>query len=162
MSNMGLEVALNSEGISLVRTRVGDRYVCDEMRKTGIIIGGEKSGHLIFSEYSTTGDGLVTALQVLSIILSAGKPLSELASLMEEFPQTLVNVPVKDKHGWENVAEVSEAIKDGERRLTGRGRVFVRASGTENLIRVMTEGPNLTELEEITSSICDVVKRTLG
>jgi phosphoglucosamine mutase len=127
MSNMGLEVALRSEGISLVRTRVGDRYVCDEMRRTGIIIGGEKSGHLIFSEYSTTGDGLVTALQVLSIMLATGKPLSELGAMVEEFPQTLVNVPVKDKHGWENVPEISEAINEGERRLTGRGRVLVRA-----------------------------------
>jgi phosphoglucosamine mutase len=162
MSNMGLEVALRREGISLVRTRVGDRYVSDEMRRTGIIVGGEKSGHLIFSRHSTTGDGLVTALQVLNVMLLTGKPLSELGAMVEEFPQTLVNVPVKDKNGWENVPEVGNVIKESEQRLAGRGRVLVRASGTENLIRVMTEGPDLAELQEITGAICDVVKSKLG
>ncbi|HAH88242.1 MAG TPA: phosphoglucosamine mutase, partial [Armatimonadetes bacterium] len=122
----------------------------------------EKSGHLIFSRHSTTGDGLVTALQVLNVMLLTGKPLSELGAMVEEFPQTLVNVPVKDKNGWENVPEVGHVIKESEQRLAGRGRVLVRASGTENLIRVMTEGPDLAELQEITGAICDVVKSKLG
>lgn len=162
MSNMGLEVALKREDITLLRTQVGDRYVCDKMRKTGIIIGGEKSGHLIFSEHSTTGDGMVTALQVLDVMLETGKPLSELADQMEEYPQILINVPVRKKSGWEKVSAISDAVGVGEARLAGRGRVFVRASGTEKLIRVMAEGPDQSELEEITDEICAVVKKSLG
>ncbi len=162
MSNMGLEVALQRKGISLRRTQVGDRYVCDEMRKTGIVIGGEKSGHLIFAGHATTGDGMITALQVLNVMIETGKPLSELADQIEEYPQLLINVPVKDKHGWEELAEITSAVEAGEASLSGRGRVFVRASGTENLIRVMAEGPDLKELESITSGICEIVKSSLG
>ena len=162
MSNIGLEIALKREGIKLLRTNVGDRYVSDEMRQTGIILGGEKSGHVIFSEYSTTGDGMVTALQTLNVMLETGKPLSELAGQMKEFPQILINIPVQKRDGWENVIEISEAVKAGEGKLTGRGRVFVRASGTEKLIRVMAEGPDLEELEAICSEICEIVKKTLG
>ena len=162
MSNIGLEIALARENIRLVRTQVGDRYVSDEMRKTGAILGGEKSGHVIFSEHSTTGDGMVTALQVLGIMLETGKSLSDLASQMEEFPQLLVSVRVKDKSGWEKVPEIKSAIADAEKRLAGRGRVLVRASGTERLIRVMAEGPDQAELEEIVGEICTVIKRKLG
>lgn len=162
MSNMGLEVALSKENITLIRTQVGDRYVVDEMRRSGLAIGGEKSGHLIFSEHSTTGDGMVTALQVLNIMFESDCTLSELADQMEEYPQILINVPVKTKEGWENVKEISDAVHEGERRLHGRGRVFVRASGTEKLIRVMAEGPDQEELEEITGNICEIVKSTLG
>jgi len=162
MSNIGLEIALSREGIRLLRTQVGDRYVSDEMRKTDIVLGGEKSGHVIFAEHATTGDGMVTALQVLGIMLETGKPLSELAAVMEEFPQILVNVPVGDKHGWERVPEITSAIQAAEKRLAGRGRVFVRASGTEKLIRVMAEGPDLAELEHITGEICSAVKKALG
>lgn len=162
MSNIGLELALAKENISLIRAQVGDRYVSDEMRRTGIIIGGEKSGHLIFSNHSTTGDGLVTALQILGVMLNTGRPLSELAGQMQEFPQLLVNVRVHRKDGWEEVPEIASIIKTGEQRLLGRGRILVRASGTEKLIRVMAEGPEQNELEEITGEICAVVKRTIG
>ncbi|HUV03885.1 MAG TPA: phosphoglucosamine mutase [Armatimonadota bacterium] len=161
MSNIGLELALARDDIALLRTQVGDRYVSDEMRRTGAAIGGEKSGHIIFAEHATTGDGMVTALQILDIMLETGKPLSELAAQMEEFPQLLINVPVKKKDGWDAVPEIVSAVKAGEERLSGRGRVFVRASGTERLIRVMAEGPDLAELEEITGDICSAVKRAL-
>ena len=162
MSNIGLEITLARNDISLVRTQVGDRYVSDEMRRTGITLGGEKSGHVIFAEHATTGDGVVTALQVLTIMCETGKPLSELADQMEEFPQLLINVPVRDKDGWDRVPEIISAIKAGEERLAGRGRVFVRASGTEKLIRVMAEGPDMSELEEITQEICAAVEGALG
>lgn len=162
MSNIGLEIALRQEGVSLVRSHVGDRHVSDQMRKTGITVGGEKSGHVIFSKYSTTGDGLVTALQVLGIMMETGKPLSELAAQMQEFPQLLINVPVTDKNAWKQVPGITSAIKSGEERLSGRGRVFVRASGTEKLVRVMAEGPDLAELEEITATICGEIRSALG
>lgn len=161
MSNMGLEVALKNNGISLVRTKVGDRYVVEEMRRSGIAIGGEKSGHIIFSDVSTTGDGLVTGLQVLNIMIETGKPLSELADRMTEYPQILKNVVVARKEGWESLPELSSAVKEGEDLLEGRGRVFVRASGTEKLIRVMAEGPDQEELEKITEDICCVVRKLL-
>lgn len=113
MSNLGLEVALKEKGINILRTQVGDRYVSDEMRKSGIVVGGEKSGHLIFSEFSTTGDGLITALQVLTTMIETGKPLSELADQMQEFPQLLINIPVKSKDNWEQIIEISESIAKG-------------------------------------------------
>ena len=105
---------------------------------------------------------MITGLQVLNIMLESGKPLSELADQMQEFPQLLINIHVKKKDGWERIPEIAEAVKVGETRLTNRGRVFVRASGTEKLIRVMAEGPDLAELEEITGDICGVVKKMLG
>lgn len=162
MSNIGLEAALRDKGISLVRTKVGDRYVSDEMRKSGVVIGGEKSGHLIFSDFSTTGDGLITALQVMKTMLESGKPLSELADQMKEYPQLLINIPVKNKNNWETIPSISDIIKKGEESLAGKGRVFVRASGTERLIRVMAEGPDINELEQITSMISNVIKNELS
>lgn len=162
MSNMGLEVALRAEGISLIRTQVGDRYVAEAMRATGAILGGEKSGHVIFGEHSTTGDGMVTGLQVLSVMLETGKTLSELADQMVEYPQLLVNIPVRDKSGWEDDPEIMSAIRSGEERLNGRGRVLVRASGTERLIRVMAEGPDYEELEQIATEIGNAIRRALG
>ncbi|MHB1458910.1 MAG: phosphoglucosamine mutase [Armatimonadota bacterium] len=162
MSNIGLEAALRDKKILLIRTKVGDRYVSDEMRKSDISIGGEKSGHLIFSDYSATGDGLITALQVLKTMLESAKPLSELADQMKEYPQLLINIPVKTMSNWEKNPAISEIIKQGEISLAGKGRVFVRASGTERLIRVMAEGPDLNELEKITSMISNVVRTELG
>jgi phosphoglucosamine mutase len=161
MSNIGLDIALEREGIALVRTQVGDRYVSEEMRRTGSILGGEKSGHVIFAEHSTTGDGMVTALKILEVMLDTGMPLSELAAQMQEFPQLLVNVPVTDRNGWDGMPEIRAAIRAGEERLHGRGRVFVRASGTERVIRIMAEGPDYRELEAITGEIADVIRRAL-
>ena len=162
MSNIGLEIALARENVTLIRTPVGDRYVSEEMRRVGAIIGGEKSGHLIFSRHSTTGDGMITAIQVLEIMLSSGSPLSELAAEMQEFPQLLVNVRVKERDGWDRDSEIRTAIVEAEHRLKGRGRVLVRPSGTEKLIRVMAEGPDQDELEEITGAIAKIVKSRLG
>lgn len=162
MSNVGLELALKKEGIKLVRTAVGDRYVSDEMRRSGAVVGGEKSGHIILSRYTTTGDGMITALQILSVMLHTGKKLSELASEMQEFPQLLVNVQVAERDGWDNKPEILSAIKDAEEKLAGRGRVVVRPSGTEKLIRVMAEGPDQQELEILVGQIADAVKRTMG
>lgn len=162
MSNIGLEAALRDKGISLIRTKVGDRYVSDEMRKSGFVIGGEKSGHLIFSDYSATGDGLITALQILKTMLESSKPLSELADQMKEYPQLLINIPVRSMTNWESIPAISEIIRQGEESLSGKGRVFVRASGTERLIRVMAEGPDLDELEKITSMISNVVRHELA
>jgi phosphoglucosamine mutase len=162
MSNMGLEVALARENVSLLRTPVGDRYVSDEMRRTGAIVGGEKSGHIILSRHTTTGDGMITALQVMSIMAETGKRLSELSAEMQEFPQILINVPVKERNGWDSDPEICASIADAERKLGGRGRVFVRPSGTERLIRVMAEGPDQEELVQLTGQIVEVVKRKLG
>jgi phosphoglucosamine mutase len=161
MSNIGLEIALKKRGISLVRTPVGDRYVSEEMRRSGAIIGGEKSGHIIFSRHTTTGDGIITALQVLQVMRQTGKKLSELASVMEEFPQILLNVRVKERNGWDSIPELQAAIAEAEHQLIGRGRILVRASGTEKLIRVMAEGPDLGELERLTEQVAAVVKSKL-
>ena len=162
MSNMGLEIGLSRSNVKLVRTAVGDRYVSDEMRRSGAIVGGEKSGHIILSRHTTTGDGMVTALQVLSIMNSTGKRLSELASAMQELPQLLVNVRVQRRDGWDLEKPIMQSIRDVEAKLTGRGRVVVRPSGTEKLIRVMAEGPDQNELETLVGSICDAVRQTLG
>jgi len=162
MSNIGLELALAKENVKLIRTPVGDRYVSDEMRRIGAIIGGEKSGHVILSRHATTGDGMITALVILSIMAEAGKKLSELACEMEEFPQALVNVPVRERDGWDRIPEVRAAISAAEEKLAGRGRVLVRPSGTEKLIRVMAEGPDQDELERLAGNIVDAVKNTLG
>ena len=162
MSNIGLEIALANEGIKLIRTPVGDRYVSDEMRRTGAIVGGEKSGHIILARHTTTGDGMVTALNILTIMMQTGKHLSELASCMVEFPQLLLNVPVRERDGWDLVPEITSAIKNAEEVLKGRGRVVVRPSGTEKLIRVMAEGPDMDELNKLVGNIVEVVKNKLG
>jgi len=161
MSNIGLEIALNNAGVDLIRTPVGDRCVSEEMRRSGAAIGGEKSGHIIFSEHATTGDGIITALQVLQIMRETGRRLSDLASVMEEFPQILLNVRVKERTGWDRIPELQAAIADVERRLLGRGRILVRASGTEKLIRVMAEGPDQKELESLTEQVASVVRAKL-
>ena len=162
MSNIGLEIALASQNVKLIRTPVGDRYVSDEMRRTGAIIGGEKSGHVILSRYATTGDGMITALRILSIMVETGRTLAELASEMEEFPQILLNVRVRERDGWDRVPEITSAISSAEAKLAGRGRVFVRPSGTEKLIRVMAEGPDREELEMLTSEIAEAIRGKLA
>lgn len=162
MSNIGLEIALAKENVKLVRTPVGDRYVSDEMRQLGAIVGGEKSGHIILSRFTTTGDGMITALQIISIMLETGKKLSELASEMEEFPQLLVNVRVKDRAGWDRKPEIASAISEAERILAGSGRVLVRPSGTEKLIRVMAEGPNMAQLEKLVGNIAESIRVLMG
>jgi phosphoglucosamine mutase len=162
MSNLGLHLALKKMGIEVLETKVGDRYVLEKMLETGTVLGGEQSGHIIFSENNTTGDGIATALQLLNVMVKTGKPLSELASQMEKLPQLLVNVRVPSKDGWETNSAIRSAIEQGKKSLEGRGRILVRASGTEPLIRVMAEGPEEKELKEVVQGIVDVVHKELS
>lgn len=157
MANIGFRQAIQNLGGKFEVTKVGDRYVLENMLKNGYTLGGEQSGHIIFTEHSTTGDGLITALQVLSAIKRTGKKASELNKLMTTYPQVLLNVHVKDKSAWESKT-VKEAIKTAEAELGDNGRVLVRASGTEPLVRVMAEGPNQEQLETICRRIVSVIE----
>lgn len=142
MSNMGMELTLKEQGIHLVRTDVGDRYVLEEMLKSGYNVGGEQSGHVIFLDYSTTGDGILSGVRLMSVLKREGKPLSKLASQVKIFPQVLVNAVVDDakKHDYEQDKEIAQAIAGLEKQFAGEGRVMIRTSGTEPLVRVMIEG----------------------
>jgi phosphoglucosamine mutase len=162
MSNMGLYEALDRKGIRYEKTAVGDKYVYENMMANGHSIGGEQSGHIIFSKHATTGDGLITALQLITAVHTSGKKLSELASVMTRYPQLLVNVRVKSKGGWEDNSVIADAIKEGNTELGDDGRILVRPSGTEQLIRVMAEGPNQADLDRIVHSIADVIKKQQG
>ncbi|PYE51104.1 phosphoglucosamine mutase [Deinococcus yavapaiensis] len=157
MANMALEVKLAELGVRLERTAVGDRYVHERLKERGLTLGGEQSGHVLFLDLSPTGDGVLTALQVLRASLEAGVSLDELYAELVMFPQTLVNVRVADKHGVSQDPEVALAVRAAEDRLAGRGRVNLRASGTESLVRVMVEGPDEAEIREIASSIAGVI-----
>ena len=143
-------------------TQVGDRYVLENMREHGYRLGGEQSGHIIFSDFSTTGDGLITALQVLAALKRTGRKASELSALMKSYPQLLVNVVVASKEGWEENEAIAAAIRAGEEELGGDGRILVRPSGTEPLIRVMAEGPDQAQLEAICHRIANVIKEEQG
>lgn len=161
MSNLGLTVAFQEREIDSVFAQVGDRFVLEEMLARGAVIGGEDSGHLIFLEHHTTGDGLITALQVLAAMKKQDRPLSELASVMNVFPQLLINIDVKRKPEIETVPEIMAAIKKAEEALGDKGRVLVRYSGTQNMCRVMVEGPTKKETETHCRAIADVVKKIL-
>ena len=162
MSNLGFGKALAKEGMTTVSTQVGDRYVLEEMLKHGYSIGGEQSGHIIFSEFNTTGDGLITAVQTLRVLKLSGVPLSQLGNLMTTYPQILKNVKVYSKNGWEENELIQDAIRAGEEELGNDGRILVRASGTEPLIRVMGEGKDPAQLEQIIDDIASVVEHELG
>jgi phosphoglucosamine mutase len=162
MSNIGLGIALKSLGIEQISTKVGDRYVLEEMRARGASIGGEESGHLIYLDHHTTGDGILSALQVMAAVLKTGKTLSELASVMKVYPQKLINIDVKFKPEISEVPEIVEIIKAVEQELGDTGRVLVRYSGTQNMCRVMVEGPSDTETEKYCSQIADVIRKTIG
>ena len=140
MSNYGLEIALREHNITLKRTSVGDRYVVEEMMKSGAVIGGEQSGHVVFLEYNTTGDGLITGVKLLSTLKRRGGKFSALAAMMQRLPQVQLNVNVRSTKHWEHNTAVQEAIRQADRQIQGKGRIVVRASGTEPLIRVMVEG----------------------
>lgn len=161
MSNLGLDLAFKKEGISTIKTKVGDRYVLEEMIKDGYVLGGEQSGHIIFLDYNTTGDGLVTGLQLASIVKKSGKTLSELASMMTKLPQVLANAKVpnnmKDIH--EKDREIVEEIKKIEEKLDGCGRVLIRPSGTEPLVRVMLEGKNQEQLDQMAHSLAELIEK---
>jgi phosphoglucosamine mutase len=158
MSNLGLEVALREMGIALRRTPVGDRYVVEEMVRGGFNLGGEQSGHVLFLDHNTTGDGLITALAILAIVAETGRPLSELAQVMTRYPQVLVNVPIAQRRDVSGERRVVSAIADVERTLGERGRVLVRASGTEPLIRVMVEGEREADVKRHAESIAAAIR----
>ncbi|OIP26420.1 phosphoglucosamine mutase [bacterium CG2_30_54_10] len=160
MSNMGLDLAMKSHDIKVFKTRVGDRFVLEEMLKTQTVIGGEQSGHIILSDYSTTGDGLLTACFLLKIMRGSGSTLKELSEVMAKFPQVLVNIRVKNKN-FETVPQIVDEIRSTERRLSGRGRLLVRPSGTENLVRVMAEGPDEREIKHLVEGIAKVISAHL-
>lgn len=162
MSNIGLSVALKNMQVDSVMTKVGDRYVLEEMQAKGSAVGGEESGHIIFLQHHTTGDGILTALQVLSAMKKEGKPLSELAKIMNVFPQSLINVDTKSRPEISTVPEIVSVIKAIEQKLGDRGRVLVRYSGTQNMCRVMVEGPTQDETLKYCKQIADVVREKLG
>jgi phosphoglucosamine mutase len=162
MSNLGLELALKNAGGKLVRVSVGDRAVMEKMIEGGYNLGGEQSGHVIFLDHNTTGDGLVTALQVLSIMKQTGSPLSKLAACMKTYPQTLVNVKVKKRQDLAAVPEIAQRITEVERTLEGRGRVLVRYSGTEPKVRVMLEGENEAEIKQYAADLARLIEQKLG
>lgn len=162
MSNLGLEVALRRHGIGLVRTPVGDKYVLDEMVKRDAPLGGEQSGHVIFRDYATTGDGLLTALRVLEVMRATGQDLDQLTEAFESYPQLLVNVRVKERRPLAELEAVSAASKRAQAEFGDRGRVLVRFSGTEPLARVMVEGPAIDRVTHHAQAIADAIGQELG
>ncbi|OYD06833.1 phosphoglucosamine mutase [Paludifilum halophilum] len=162
MSNIGFFKALEKLDIQAKKTRVGDRYVMEAMREEGYNLGGEQSGHIIFLDHNTTGDGMLTALQLLRVVKEKGITLSELARTMRKYPQILLNVQVSEKEGWERNPAIKREIEAVEKELGSEGRVLVRPSGTEPLIRVMAEGPDATELERHVHRIADVIRDELA
>ncbi|MCC2641231.1 MAG: glmM [Nitrospira sp.] len=162
MSNFGLELAMNKAGIQLMRTPVGDRYLMERMLADGYNFGGEQSGHFIFLDHNTTGDGLISALQILSLMKRSGKPLSELAKAMTAVPQILLNIRVKHKPDLNQIPDIQQAIMTAEATLNGSGRVLVRYSGTEALLRIMVEGERDSTIREVADHLADVVRARIG
>lgn len=162
MSNLGLKLALSAEGVRVVQTAVGDRYVLEAMRAGGYVLGGEQSGHVVMSQHSTTGDGLLTALHLLAEVRRSGNSLAELASVVRRLPQVLVNVAGVDRARAGSDPEVAAAVRAAEVELDGTGRVLLRASGTEPLVRVMVEAPDQASAQHHADAIADVVARRLS
>ena len=162
MSNLGLEQALEREGIRLVRAPVGDRYVSEHMALTGAVLGGEQSGHILFPHLSTTGDGLLTGLQILRFCRESGRSMASWADEMQTLPQRLVNVRVREREGWESVPSVAQSLARAEAQLAGRGRILVRPSGTEKMIRVMAEGPDIAEVDALVHAVADALRADRG
>jgi phosphoglucosamine mutase len=162
MSNLGLELAMKQAGGKLVRAAVGDRYVMEKMIAGGYNLGGEQSGHLIFLDNNTTGDGLITALQVLTIMKQTDKPLSELATCMKTYPQVLVNVKVKERRDLESIPEIAKRMSEIEKKLAGTGRLLVRYSGTEPKVRVMIEGEDQNEIKALAEGLAGIIREKLG
>jgi phosphoglucosamine mutase len=162
MSNLGLERAVARVGVKVLRTRVGDRYVVEQMRKDGYNLGGEQSGHLIFLDHATTGDGMLAALQLLAVVCRQGRPLSELAEVFEPVPQTLLNVVVKHKRELGELPQVMRLIRQVETKLGKEGRVLVRFSGTEAKARILVEGPDREQNEAFAADIAEMLTRALS
>ena len=162
MSNMGVELALKAAGVTLERARVGDRYVAELLESTGAKLGGEQSGHILYPALSPAGDGLLTALQVLRIVQESGRDLATWHEAMTTLPQKLVNVAVRERDGWEEDPAIRAAIARTEHALEGRGRLLVRASGTEKLIRVMAEAPSEDEVAQVCEQVAAVIREVRG
>jgi phosphoglucosamine mutase len=162
MSNIGLDRAITEAGGEVIRTQVGDRYVVEEMVRGDYNLGGEQSGHTIFLDYNTTCDGILTALQVLAIMKQKGRSLDELAKVMEPLPQVLYNVEVKEKKNLSEFPEIEKRIREIEKSLRHSGRILIRYSGTEPLLRIMVEGEDETELHRFAQDLMGLVKKHLG
>ncbi|HIU63431.1 MAG TPA: phosphoglucosamine mutase [Candidatus Avacidaminococcus intestinavium] len=162
MSNIGLHKAIKEHGGRCIKTKVGDRYVLEEMLKENYQLGGEQSGHIIFSEFAKTGDGILTAVRLLGAMVKNNQTLSSMGALMKKYPQILLNVRVNDKNGWEEKENINKIIKHYEELLGEDGQILVRASGTEPLIRIMAEGPCQTQLESIAAAIAEVITKELA
>jgi phosphoglucosamine mutase len=162
MSNLGLEIALSQRGIALTRTSVGDKYVLDELLRAGGSIGGEQSGHIIFPQISLAGDGLITALEVLRVMVEEQRSLSELAGRFRRYPQFTINVNVNRKPPFESVPAIKEAIAALEQEMDGKGRLLVRYSGTENKARVMIEGQDETTVRRQAEELARIITEQIG
>jgi phosphoglucosamine mutase len=162
MSNFGLEYYLKQQGLKFIRTQVGDRYIVEHMRQSGALFGGEPSGHLVFKKYSTTGDGILAALKAIESIKFYDRDLAELTSDIELFPQLMKNITVSERKPFDEVKEITAAVKQAEAELGTTGRVLLRYSGTEPLVRVMVEGKDQGQVEKLTQSLSDVVAKALG
>ncbi|WHE07600.1 phosphoglucosamine mutase [Thermoanaerobacterium thermosaccharolyticum] len=164
MSNIGLDIALKQNGIDVVKTKVGDRYVLEEMARNGYSIGGEQSGHIIFLDHNTTGDGEITALKVAELLVSSGKKLSELSGVMVSYPQVLINAKVKNelKHKYMDDKDIAREINKLEKEMQGEGRVLIRPSGTEPLVRVMVEGKDQEKIESMAKELASLIEKKLN
>lgn len=162
MSNLGLERAISDIGLTLVRAGVGDRYVLEKMRKQGLNLGGEQSGHIIFLDHNTTGDGILCSLMVLSALIEAGKPMSWVRSLLTKIPQEIVSIPIKNKIPFEEIPEITKAVADSNNRLEGSGRIVLRYSGTEPKVRIMVECEERSLCDEIIAEFTDLLQKHLG
>jgi phosphoglucosamine mutase len=158
MSNLGFHHAMRDAGISVLTTAVGDRYVLEELRARGLNLGGEQSGHVVFTDAATTGDGLLTALHLMAAVVRTGKPLGELAAIVQRLPQTLINVPVSDKPLVAADDSVASAVAEAQAELGDEGRILLRPSGTENLVRVMVEAATQADADRIAESVAKVVR----
>jgi phosphoglucosamine mutase len=162
MANLGLDQSLREAGIDVVKTQVGDRYVCEEMQRRGANLGGEQSGHVLFLDHSPAGDGILTALAVLSVVRETGESLESLAACMSKFPQVLVNVPVHRKPPLETFAELTDRVRTFEGEMNGTGRVLLRYSGTESLARVMIEGRDGARIQAMADELAEVIRALIG
>jgi len=162
MSNYGLKACLKESGVDIICTNVGDKYVLEALLNNNLNLGGEQSGHIIFLDYLSTPDGLLTALKVMQVMKATGRPLSELCKCMTKYPQVLVNVRVKERRPFEQMAVVSEKLTQFNNRLKNDGRILLRYSGTELLARVMVEGRNKEIIEDIAQSLAEEIKQEIG
>jgi phosphoglucosamine mutase len=162
MSNYGLEKKMNESGIQVVKTNVGDKYVVEEMRKHGYNLGGEQSGHIIFLDHTTTGDACIAALNVLAVMKQTGVKMSELNKIIEDVPQVLINLRVQERKDLESIPGYAKLVKSITDRLKGQGRIFIRFSGTEPLIRILVEGSDRREINSYASEMAEFLERNLA